>query len=131
MQSVHFRQGTLTFGETRGVSTTTIEAFTVAPDDTGTTIYDATVFVRGYDVTFTNGDHNFQQVTVGLDVAISDDRKWLSVDGSLLLRDSNGDDPFRGTIDYSLVVVTTFLAIPTIVFQDKESLLERLREGNS
>lgn len=107
METVEFLQGTLSFEPTRyQPATTKVDAFAVRPEDNLIVIEDAIVFVRGYDVIFLNGDHNLQQVSVNLNVVISDDGKRASVEGQLFLSDSNGDDPFQGTISYGLAIRT-------------------------
>lgn len=131
MQSVLFRQGTIPFRE--GGNGPKSKTMPVELNlDARTTIYDATVFVRGYDVTFTNGDHNVQQLNVEVDLDISNDRKTLTVSAKLLLRDSNGDDPFVGSVAYSIVVITEF--VPAVVFateRDRYIDFERIRPGNA
>ena len=64
------------------------------------------VALRGYWLRYEDGDHHVRTIGVELEAGLQDTESGpgVVVEGTLLLDDQNGDDPFDGWADYMLFV---------------------------
>src|SRR5262245_66036048 len=64
------------------------------------------VALRGYWLSYEDEDHHVHTIGVELEAGLQDTESGpgVVVEGTLLLNDKNGDDPFSGWADYMLFV---------------------------
>ena len=69
-------------------------------------VEDCWVALRGYWLRYDDGDHHVRTIGVELEAGLQDlePGPGVVVEGTLLLDDHNGDDPFAGWADYMLFV---------------------------
>jgi hypothetical protein len=64
------------------------------------------VALTGYSLAYDDEDHHVRTISVDLSAGFqeTESRPGVVVEGTLLLNDKNGDDAFRGWVDYLLFV---------------------------
>ena len=69
-------------------------------------VEDCWVALRGYWLRYVDGDHHVRTIGVELEAGLHvvQPAPGIVVEGTLLLDDHNGDDPFSGWVDYILFV---------------------------
>jgi hypothetical protein len=100
--ALQLREGTLNFPPTTGRrqrANTTV----VFP----TNVRAAQAAIKGYNVTYNNGDHHILEVEMDIDTTIT--ANTVTVFGDFVFRDSSGffDDPYSGFINF-IVIADTF-----------------------
>lgn len=96
--AIRFASRTLNFDPTAGQ----IQVQTVTVPFPGT-VRNAEAALKGFDITYNNGDHHVLRERIDLNVAHDSDS--VTVTASFLLRDSSGtiDDPFSGLIECLII----------------------------
>jgi len=96
--AIRFKSRRIDFDATAG--RTQVESITVP--FTGT-VRSAEAALRGFDVTYNNGDHELLRQRIDLDVQHNSNS--VTVTASLLLRDNSGniDDPFSGHVECLII----------------------------
>ena len=70
----------------------------------------AQAMLKGFDITYNNGDHHVLREEIALDVALDPAHPTtVNVTATFLLRDSSGniDDPFSGNVRAIVIAQTT------------------------
>jgi hypothetical protein len=78
-------------------------------------IRDCWVALTGYSLGYTSDDHHVKTISVDVSAAVEDTESGsgVVVKATLLLRDKNGDDQFRGWADFLLFVDLGRLRVDT------------------